>query len=148
MQSINWTELENAARKASTAAYAPYSNFQVGAALLTSDGQIFAGCNVENASYPLGNCAERTAVYAARVQGGMTHIEAICIYTPTEKATSPCGACRQVLNEFGPTMVVRMICDSDEVLETTIDHLLPFGFGPKNLQEAKETRDARAAVSP
>ncbi|KAF0699575.1 Aste57867_9863 [Aphanomyces stellatus] len=140
---IDWPTLEAAARTASKAAYAPYSHFHVGAALVTSDGQVFSGCNVENASYPLGNCAERTAVYAARVQGGMQHIDAICIYTPTEKATSPCGACRQVLNEFGPEMVVRMICDGDEVLETTIDHLLPYGFGPKNLDEAKATRDAR-----
>ncbi|OQR95121.1 cytidine deaminase [Thraustotheca clavata] len=138
MESINWDELELAAKEASKLAYAPYSKFNVGAALLTSDGKVFAGCNVENAAYPLGNCAERTAIFTARVQSNMEHIEAICIYTPTEKATSPCGACRQVLNEFGPTMVVRMICDSDEVLETTLDQLLPYGFGPKNLLDAQK----------
>ncbi|WP_434627225.1 cytidine deaminase [Chromobacterium sp. CV08] len=131
-----WAELEMAAQLAARQAYAPYSKFSVGAAILDGSGKIHIGCNVENASYSLGNCAERTAVYAARANHGMQEVLAVCIYTPTASATPPCGACRQVLNEFGPGMRVRAICDSDEVIDTTLDALLPGAFGPKNLQDA------------
>ncbi|AUH50944.1 cytidine deaminase [Chromobacterium sp. ATCC 53434] len=134
--SEQWAELEMAAQLAARQAYAPYSKFSVGAAILDGGGKIHIGCNVENASYSLGNCAERTAVYAARANHGMQEVVAVCIYTPTASATPPCGACRQVLNEFGPTMRVRAICDSDDVIDTTLDALLPGAFGPKNLQDA------------
>lgn len=129
----DWPEMEAAARTAAGNAYVPYSRFAVGAALLTADGRIVTGCNVENAAYGLTNCAERTAVFRARVEANMQEIVAICIYTPTATPTPPCGSCRQVLNEFGPTMRVRMICDGPETIDTTLDALLPGAFGPKNL---------------
>src|SRR5262245_6352011 len=94
--------LIEAARAASERAYAPYSKFRVGAAVLAG-GQIFAACNIENASYGLTICAERAAV-AAAVSAGKRKIDAIAIFTPTPTATAPCGACRQVLHEFGPEM--------------------------------------------
>lgn len=131
-----WAELEMAARLAAKQAYAPYSKFSVGAAILDGNGKIHIGCNVENASYGLTNCAERTAVYAARANQGMQEVAAVCIYTPTDTPTPPCGACRQVLNEFGPTMRVRAICDGGDVIDATLDALLPGAFGPKNLQDA------------
>jgi cytidine deaminase len=125
--------LEHAAREAAKQSYAPYSNFPVGAAVLTERGDIFAGCNVENASFGLTNCAERTAVFRAVAQGHLS-ILAVVVYTPTQQATSPCGACRQVLNEFGPTATVVCICDSEHRIETTLDKLLPGAFGPSNLE--------------
>jgi cytidine deaminase len=128
-----WPVLEQAARKAAANAYVPYSRFAVGAALLTAEGQMFSGCNVENAAYGLTNCAERTAVFSARVATGTSEITAICIYTPTQVPTPPCGSCRQVLNEFGPDMQVRLICDGPDVIDTSLDQLLPGAFGPKNL---------------
>ncbi|MBV8045906.1 MAG: cytidine deaminase [Paludibacterium sp.] len=130
---IDWPELEKAARQAAAHAYVPYSRFAVGAALLTADGRLFTGCNVENASYGLTNCAERTAVYSARAQANMQEVVAVCVYTPTPTPTPPCGACRQVPNEFGPTMQVKLICDGTQTVDTTLDQLLPGAFGPKNL---------------
>src|SRR5471030_2539074 len=88
--------LEQAARRAAGAAYAPYSKFRVGAAVLTGSGKIFTGCNVENASYGLCNCAERTAIFSA-VTAGERKIKAVAIYTPTATPITPCGACRQVI---------------------------------------------------
>ncbi|WP_338621269.1 cytidine deaminase [Paludibacterium sp. THUN1379] len=130
---INWSELESAARQVAANAYVPYSHFAVGAAILTADGHMFTGCNVENASFGLTNCAERTAVFAARAQTNMREVIAVCVYTPTDVPTPPCGGCRQVLNEFGPTMQVRLICNGKDVISTTLDQLLPGAFGPKNL---------------
>jgi cytidine deaminase len=124
--------LEEAARSASKAAYAPYSKFPVGAAVLTESGKIFAGCNVENASYGLCNCAERTAIFSAVTAGERT-IRAVAVYTPTKTATSPCGACRQVINEFGADVIVLGISDGVDRIETTLGALLPQAFGPKNL---------------
>lgn len=121
-----------AARRAAQAAYAPYSKFRVGAAVLTRSGKIHTGCNVENASYGLSNCAERTAVFTA-VAGGERKIVAVAVYTPTRKPTLPCGACRQVINEFGPKAVILCACRSGERLETTLDQLLPGAFGRRNL---------------
>lgn len=129
---INWDELARQARAAAKQAYVPYSRFAVGAAILTSDGQIVRGCNVENASYGLTNCAERTAIFSARANG-MSEVMAVCIYTPTATPTPPCGGCRQVLNEFGPDMAVRAICDGADIIDTTLSTLLPGAFGPKNL---------------
>ncbi|OWY40415.1 cytidine deaminase [Xenophilus sp. AP218F] len=133
-----WAELEMAARLAARQAYAPYSHFTVGAAILDNKGKIHIGCNVENASYGLTNCAERTALFSARANHGLQEVLAVCIYTPTAKPTSPCGACRQVLNEFGPSMRVRAICDGQETIDTTLDVLLPGAFGPKNLADAQQ----------
>jgi cytidine deaminase len=126
------SRLERAARQAASRAYAPYSKFRVGAAVLAGSGKIFSGCNVENASFGLCNCAERTAIFSAIAAGGQK-ISAVVVYTPTKTATSPCGACRQVLNEFGPHALVISICDSADRLETTLDQLLPVAFGSAQL---------------
>lgn len=124
--------LEKAARSAAGRAYAPYSNFKVGAAVLAGSGKIFSGCNVENASYGLCNCAERTAIFSA-VAAGETDVNCVVVYTPTPRPTPPCGACRQVINEFGAAAVVISLCDSEEQIETTLDALLPAAFGRGNL---------------
>lgn len=124
--------LEKAARGAATSSYSPYSKFPVGAAVLTGSGRLFTGCNVENASYGLCNCAERTAIFSA-VAAGERQLKAVAVYTPTATPTSPCGACRQVINEFGPHALVISLCDGPARIETTLDQLLPSAFGPANL---------------
>ena len=121
------------AKQAASRTYSPYSKFPVGAAILMGDDAIIGGCNVENASYGLTNCAERTAVFSAIAQGNNSGVVAVVIYTPTPEAASPCGACRQVLNEFGPAAIVISVCDSDSRIDTTVEQLLPGAFGPKNL---------------
>src|SRR5438552_7394095 len=123
-----------AAKKASLRAHCPYSNFHVGAAVLGMSGLVASGCNVENASYGLTICAERNAAFQLVAQGDSA-IVAIAIYTPTPTPTAPCGACRQVLNEFGPDMIVISVCDGPERIETTLADLLPQAFGPRNLGE-------------
>lgn len=119
--------LVQAAINAREKAYAPYSKFLVGAAVLTSDGQIFGGCNVENASYGLTICAERVAAGTA-VAAGSREIIAVAVATPG--GHSPCGACRQVLAEFGGGMTVLLVDTekSDNIRETTLDRLLPEQF--------------------
>ncbi len=126
------SDLIDAARAASEHAYCPYSHFRVGAAVRTADGLIIPGCNVENASYGLTMCAERNAVFRA-VAGGKTEILAVAIYTPTAVPSAPCGACRQVLNEFGPDALVISACDGPDVLRKRLSELLPDAFGPGNL---------------
>lgn len=122
--------LVNAARQARSQAYAPYSNFAVGAALLTADGTIHQGCNVENASYPVGICAERTAMSRAVADG---HREFVAIAIVTENGSSPCGMCRQFMNEFAPDLIV-LLADSETITgEFTLEELLPHAFGPENL---------------
>src|SRR5215207_7664647 len=101
--------LEHAARAAAKTSYSPYSKFRVGTAVLTGSGKIFSGCNVENASYGLCNCAERTAIFTA-VAAGERKLRAVVVFTPTPTPTMPCGACRQVINEFGAEAVVIAIC--------------------------------------
>ena len=103
-------------------AYAPYSNFSVGAALLAADGRVFPGCNVENISYGLTNCAERVAIGAA-VAAGVTKFAAVAVVADTGVPISPCGACRQVLAEFGVPVVI--LANRRESLEFTLDELLP-----------------------
>ena len=125
--------LEKSARAAAKASYSPYSKFKVGAAVLMESGKIYAGTNVENASYGLANCAERSAIFAA-VSNGERTIRCVVVYTPTTAPTMPCGACRQVINEFGPRSAVISICQSAERVETTLDRLLPAAFGPGNLK--------------
>jgi cytidine deaminase len=122
--------LEDAARQVSRNAYAPYSSFLVGAALLADDGEIYVGCNVENASFGLTNCAERSALFAAVADGrGRGDFAALLIYTPGETCHSPCGACRQVLSEFlEPESFIYSACDSGEVVAWTMDELLPDSF--------------------
>ena len=113
-------------------AYAPYSHFPVGAAALGGSGRIYAGCNVENASYGLCNCAERTAIFSA-VAAGEKLIRAVAVYTPTPLPTAPCGACRQVIHEFGPDALVISVCDARNRIETRMPALLPAAFGPGDL---------------
>lgn len=131
-------KLEKAARAAAKASYSPYSKFRVGAAVLTGSGKIYSGTNVENASYGLCNCAERTAIFTAIAAGERT-VKAVAVYTPTQLATSPCGACRQVINEFGPTAIIISVCNSGWRSETTLDRLLPAAFGPKDLKRRKKS---------
>ncbi|MBF0405829.1 MAG: cytidine deaminase [Candidatus Riflebacteria bacterium] len=125
--------IENAVL-ASTRAYAPYSKFKVGAALRLSDGQIILGCNVENASYGLTNCAERTAVFSA-VAMGRTDFDKLAIYVDSDDFISPCGACRQVLVEFSSKLKVMLINRQKKVHETTAAELLPMGFTKENLNQ-------------
>lgn len=119
--------------KARDNAYTPYSKFNVGAALLTKDGNVIEGCNIENASYGLSNCAERTAIFKA-VSEGTRGFAAIAIAADTEGPCSPCGACRQVIAEFcAPTMPVYLTNLKGDVLETTVEALLPGAFTPEDL---------------
>jgi cytidine deaminase len=127
-------DLIAAARQAAGQAHCPYSRFRVGAAVLTDRGEIFSGCNVENASYGLTICAERNAIFqaVARSQAPVV-IRAVVVFTPTDLPTAPCGACRQVINEFGPDAYVLSVCDGEEVIEIRLSELLPRAFGPANL---------------
>jgi cytidine deaminase len=120
--------LLSAARKAMKLAYAPYSQFKVGAALLTSKGEVFTGCNVENASYGMSNCAERTAIFAAIAKSGPgLSIRAIAVVNDQGVPCSPCGACRQVIYEFGPEAMI-FFQSSKGWKESHITELLPEGF--------------------
>jgi cytidine deaminase len=116
------------ARKAMKQAHAPYSGFRVGAALLTTTGKTFSGCNVENASYGLTNCAERTAIFSAVAQlGPKMKIRAVAVTNDQGVPCSPCGACRQVIYEFGPEATV-IFQGAKGWKETHITELLPEGF--------------------
>ena len=118
--------------RVSTFVYAPYSHFPVGAAVLAEHDEIFAGCNVENASYSLAICAERNAIFQV-VAHGKTSIKAVVIYTPTSKPVAPCGACRQVIYEFGLEADVISVCEgADRIQKKPLD-LLPEVFGLHNL---------------
>lgn len=119
------------ARAARKKAYAPYSHFSVGAALLTSNGEIYSGANIENASYPATVCAERVAIFNA-VAAGERDIDALAVVT--RGAGSPCGICRQVLAEFGTDITVIIAHETGIIREVmTVSELLPDSFGPKNL---------------
>jgi cytidine deaminase len=120
-------ELMETARSVAAQAHAPYSHFHVGAAVLDNQGRIFGGCNVENASFGLTMCAERNAVGAA-VSAGAGRIVAIAIYTATESLTPPCGACRQVLSEFGPQAEVHLFNHEGQHKVFALDQLLPACF--------------------
>lgn len=122
------------AREVRANAYAPYSRFHVGAALLAADGRVFTGCNVENASYGLANCAERVAIGKA-VSEGAREFAAIAVTGPQDAVpTAPCGACRQVLYEFGPQMPLILPSDNADGYEvTSVGALLPGAFGPAAL---------------
>jgi cytidine deaminase len=117
-----------AARKVMKNAYAPFSNFRVGAAILTSKGQVFVGCNVENSSYGMTNCAERTAIFSAIAKGGpRLEIEAVAVTNDHGVPCSPCGACRQVIYEFGPRAIVFYQGEKGPK-QSLITDLLPEGF--------------------
>jgi cytidine deaminase len=121
-------KLLRVARAAMKKAYAPYSKFRVGAALLTTTGKIFSGCNVENASYGMTNCAERTAIFSAVAEiGPKLEVSAIAVVNDQGVPCSPCGACRQVIYEFGPDATV-FFQDAKGQQEAHITKLLPEGF--------------------
>jgi cytidine deaminase len=125
-------KLVDRAVEAQRRAYAPYSNYLVGAALLTSDGTVFTGCNVENAASPATICAERTAVTKAVSEG---HREFTAIAVVTRDGGSPCGICRQVLNEFAPNILV-IVANGDGRIQYThrLPEMLLHAFGPSNLE--------------
>ncbi len=125
-------ELIARARAVQQLAYAPYSKFHVGAALLCADGTIVDGCNVENAAYPAGNCAERVAVGAAVASGRRTFV-AVAIATDAREATPPCGICRQVLAEFNPGLAIVAVTRDGATARWTLDALLPHPFTPSQL---------------
>ena len=126
-------KLIDAAVEASRKAYMPYSHYAVGAALLTADGAVYTGCNVESVSFTPTICAERTALVKAVSEGRR---EFVAVAVATRDAGSPCGVCRQLLYEFSPDMrVILADLDGKQRLTTTLDALLPHGFGPMNLDQ-------------
>ncbi|MBA6291156.1 cytidine deaminase [Colwellia sp. MB3u-70] len=129
------SRLINAAKEGFESAYAPYSNFYVGAAALTASGKIVKGCNVENASYGLTVCAERNCLAQGVISGEQAFL-AIVIYTNQEKLTPPCGACRQVIVEFlAPDALVMAVNHNNDKKQWTVNELLPDAFTPKDLLE-------------
>jgi cytidine deaminase len=136
---VHKQELLATARDFATRAYVPYSQFPVGAAVLVEDGSVIGGVNIENASYPLTMCGERSAVVTAASAGYRT-VYAVAVSAPKAPATTPCGACRQVLNEFKPEgddMIV-LLDEGSSWQETTLATLLPNAFGPRDLDRAAE----------
>lgn len=125
-------ELSNRAQAAYGQAYVPYSHYPVGSAVLFSSGEIYSGCNVENASYGLTVCAERNAIFQA-VARGERKLKGIAIAVPTEVFPSPCGACRQVIREFAEDCPVYLINGQGETKVTSLKALLPEAFGPEYL---------------
>lgn len=135
-------EMINTARAAASRAYAPYSTFPVGASVLTADGTIVAGVNIENASYGLTVCGERVAVFRAAADGHR-ELRAVVVSAPLAPGTTPCGACRQVLNEFKPEAGdLTVVLDHGEGNSPDIiplSALLPYAFGPRNLSNESST---------
>lgn len=126
-------KLIESAKKAREYAYAPYSKFKVGAALLAKDGKVYQGCNVENASYGLCNCAERTAIFKA-VSEGENEFVGVAVVADTDRPVPPCGACRQVLMELcGPNMAVILSNMKGDVLELKVEDLLPYAFASTDM---------------
>lgn len=125
-------KLVAAAREAAGEAYAGYSGYRVGAALLTASGEIVAGCNVENASYGLSICAERSAAFTARARGlldpASAPLRAVAVHSPGASTPWPCGACRQVLREFGGPNVPVLVDGREGTVESTLGALLPHAF--------------------
>ncbi len=135
---MNNKELVNLALQARERAYVPYSNFMVGAALLTKSGKVYTGCNIENAAYTPTNCAERTAFFKAISEGDVNFDKIAIVGGPREgivKHTYPCAVCRQVMIEFCDPKEFKVIVaiDADDYREHTLEELLPYGFGPSDL---------------
>jgi cytidine deaminase len=126
-------QLFDAARAAQAKAYAPYSRFHVGAAILDENGRVHPGCNVENAAYPVGSCAEAGAIAAMRLAGG-TRIAAILVLGDGDLLCTPCGGCRQRIREFASGGTPVHVAGSEGIRRSfTLDELLPASFGPENL---------------
>ena len=134
---MTWEELAAEASSARERAYAPYSGFTVGAALEADDGRVFAGCNVECASYPVGTCAERVALGSAVVSGARS-FRRLVVASGGAAPASPCGMCRQALAEFGLGLEIMSVA-MDGAATWRLGDLLPAGFGPENLALAPET---------
>lgn len=132
MDEIQWDALRRAAREAQKHAYAPYSRFPVGAALLTKSGALVTGCNVENASYGATICAERAAL-AAAVASGELELRALVIVSGASSPTPPCGICRQCLSELAPNLEIRSYSDDESSAEYSLRELLPTAFGAEQL---------------
>lgn len=129
-------ELMKMARKARQNAYAPYSHFAVGAALLAESGKVYTGCNIENASYGLTCCAERNAIFAA-VGAGERRFKMLAVAADSPKPVAPCGACRQVIAEFGiPLVVMGNLKEATKTM--TAEELLPYGFGQESMNNKGE----------
>jgi cytidine deaminase len=122
-----------ATKEAMSKAYVPYSNYPVGALIVTNNGNTYSGCNVENASYPLGNCAEASAI-ASMILGGEKKIKTIYIMTKNDEGGIPCGGCRQRIREFSDENTQIMMCSPDGVQQRiNLSELLPNSFGPEHL---------------
>lgn len=133
MSTSSKLQLVSAAQQAMQNAYAPYSRFNVGAAILTSNGNTYVGCNVENAAYPVGSCAEAGAI-SAMIAAGETSIAMIAVAGIGDQLCTPCGACRQRIREFAADNTTVLICDQNSLRrEILLSELLPFSFGPDNL---------------
>ncbi len=127
-------DLIQAAREAMAKSYSPYSRFQVGAAVRGESGAVYAGCNVENAAYPQGWCAEATAI-AAMVMAGERQIREVCVIGPGDALVTPCGGCRQKIREFAGEETAIHICGPEGHRRSfTLAELLPESFGPENLR--------------
>ena len=130
---MNIEQLMEEAKKARDKAYVPYSKFGVGAALLTTDGKVYHGCNIENAAYSMCNCAERTALFKAYSEGDRD-FQMMAVVADTDRPCSPCGACRQVISELCPSdMKVILTNLKGDVKELTVAELLPGAFSPEDL---------------
>ena len=133
-QKISQAEQDSLLREAqsvSERAYAPFSKFFVGAAIVTSDGKVYVGCNVENSSFGMTNCAERTAIFTAiadRARSGKLEIKAVAVVNRDGVPCAPCGACRQVIYEFGPNAIIIYRDKTGNITQTPITDLLPEGF--------------------
>jgi cytidine deaminase len=131
-----YSALIAAALAARNLAYAPYSRFAVGAAVLSASGRIFSGGNIENAAYPMSICAERVALFSAYAAAERS-ISALAVVTPTHAVASPCGACRQVIFELAPQARIILLNLAGAIHYTSPAELLPHGFGPTQLDEAR-----------
>lgn len=130
---MNIENLIEESKKAREKAYVPYSKFGVGAAILTKDGKVYQGCNIENAAYSMCNCAERTALFSAYSQGDRD-FSMLAVVADTDRPCSPCGACRQVISELCPQdMKVVLTNLKGDILELTVAELLPGAFSPEDL---------------
>lgn len=128
-------QLIDEAKEARKQAYVPYSKFAVGAALLTENGKVYRGCNIENAAYSMANCAERTVFFKA-ISEGEKNFKLLAVVADTDRPCSPCGACRQVISEFcPPDMKVVLTNLKGDLLETTVKELLPGAFNAGDLHE-------------